>query len=554
MDFIFDAFSAWHSLGLFLMAFVFTAIGGGIVSYEMFWRIKGVRVRARVKEVRVVGKRKDDGSLSSLHDSSTMVQSDEKSSKPLSKDLKENPVSGTFGILFALLFLGIPLVFTGFGLHMGYTYYDLVNNGEYADARVIRNDSSRDSDGHTSYKAVLAFQDYNGRRHEVKDKISYGSKPSYKTGTQIGVYYDENDPKRFVIDDYWHNMAMATIMVCVFPVFFGFLIFASKMQKNPKGGSSKKKRKGAAKYAGETYYTVYEYKMPNGERTEFVSGSGANMLGKNIPGRQIMAFISAANPQKMKKPSIGIMIFGFVFLLPGLFIGVQAVKTFEFNIFTVLIPLAIIAYIGFKISRFISRIPKDELKEGLSEMRNAGLSGIKVSSSNAGKNAEALTSAELRERMKAYVKTYKVGAYACFVIALLSVGCAYYAGMDMVDKLANGVSARGEVIGFESRYSSSSSSSSSSGYTYYSVVQYRDSNGNTIKFEDGVGSSHKMHKRGEGVDVLYNPEDPYDAMIDRGIWNWLISGGLALLGFLMALAGLDNMRTVGLYGGGRQRV
>ncbi len=548
MDFIFDAFSAWNSFGLFLIAFVFISIGGSIVSYELSWRVKGRRLKARIKEIRVIGKRKGGDDAIRTYRGGIPEKKSEKDKKPLGQELKENPVGGVFGLLFALMFLGIPLFFTGMGAHMGYQYYNLTHHGEYANARVIRNDSHYDSESGTSYKAVLEFHDYSGRLHEVKDSISYGNSPSFKTGQSVGVYYDAEDPKTFVIDDFWHNMALALIMMCVFPFFLGFLMFVSKMQKRQRGEYTKGEKRGAAKYAGETYHTVYEYQLPNGERTEYVSGWSSNMIGKNVPGREVAVFVSARNPEKMKKPSIAAMIFGLIFLLPGLFVGTQAVQTFEFNVFTVLVPIAVIGFIVFKISRFIAKIPKQELKRGMDEFRKKGFS---VSSSSAGENARALTTSEVRARMKAYVKNYKFGAYACFLIAAALAGGAYYTGNDMVEKLAVGVPARGEVVDFESRYSSTSDGS---GYTYYSVVKYRDASGRVVKFQDQVGSSHRMHKRGDEVDVLYNPDDSSDAMIDRGIWNWLVSGGLALVAFLMSLAGLDNMRTVRLYGGGRQRV
>lgn len=539
MDFIFDAFGAWNSFGMFLMAAVFILIGGGILGYELMWRFKGKSVKARIKEIRVVGKRKeDDDDIRTYH--STVPDKNEVTDASV-KDLKNNPI----GIIFLLLFLGMPLGFSGMGAYMGYKYYDLKARGEYAQARIVDNEYHTDSDGAGSYKAVLSFNDYSGRSRRVKDTISYGSSPSFSAGSTVGVYYDSDDPEKFVIDDYWHNMAIAVAFMCVFPIFFGFIFFISRLQKRQSGTYQKGNKKGAAKYANETYYAVYEYQLPNGERTEHVSDWGSNMLGKNIPGRQVNVLVSAHNPEKMKKPSMAAMIFGFIFFLPGVFIGVQAVKTFEFNVMTVLLPFAILGFFAFKISRFISKIPKKEFKEGMKALREDGFS-VTMSSGRKADNARALSTSEIRERMKAVTTNYVVGGYVCFLIAIGLAGGSYYTGNDLVGKLAVGVPAQGEVVDFESRYSSSSEGS---GYTYYSVVRFVDENGRSIKFRDKVGSSHRMHKRGEQVDVLYDPQDSSDAMIDRGIWNWLISGGLALGAFLLMLAGIDNMRTARLYGG-----
>lgn len=548
MDFIFEAFSAWNSIGLFIMAFVFISIGGGVLAYELYWHVFGVRVKAHIKEVRVTSKVTPSQRSEQKSEQRTIskINDDKQSLSALTKDMKKTPFSSVIGLLFALLFLGLPLTFTGFGVHMGYKYYSLKSFGEYANARVIRNDSSYDSEGGTSYKAVLEFWDYKGQRREVKDSISYGNSPSYGTGTFLGVYYDADNPTRFVIDDYWHNMGIAIIFMCVFPIFFGFLMFVSYLQKRQNNMKSGSGRKAGAKYSGEIYYSVYEYQLPNGERHEHVSNMGSSLIGKNIPGRAVTVFVSARNAEKVKKPSYVLVVFGIIFLLPGLFVLHQAIETLEFNSMMFILPAAIIGYIAFKISKVISKIPRGVLREGFQDFRK---NGVQVtSSSGKAENAVALTSSELRQRMRGLVKNYIIGGYLCLAIALgLAVG-AYYLGENMAEKIAIGVSARGEVVGFESRYSSSSEGS---GYTYYSVVEFIDKNGRMVKFEDRVGSSHRMHKRGDLVDILYDPENPIDAIIDRGIWNWGVSGGMAIAALLFMLLGLDNMRTARLYRGGR---
>ena len=69
------------------------------------------------------------------------------------------------------------------------------------------------------------------------------------------------------------------------------------------------------------------------------------------------------------------------------------------------------------------------------------------------------------------------------------------------------------------------------------MVSFKDDSGKAVKFEDNVGSSHPLKKRGDIVDVLYNPARPKDAMIDRGIFNSLPALGLMGLGFLFFVNG-----------------
>ncbi len=547
-DFVFDAFTAWNSIGLFIMAFVFILIGGGLTAYELVWLISGKRIQGRIKELRVVGKEDNQDELSEQPKESK-AKEDEAS---LIEGLKKEPVSGGVSLLFVLLFMSIPIIFTGFGVYTGYKYVHLTQNGEYAQAKVVRNESSRDSNGGTSYKAVLSFRDYNGVMHEVRDGLSYGSSPSYEVGTSIGVYYDANKPKTFVIDDFWHNMALSLGFMLVFPLFYLILRVASFFQNKQKSSSQQNKSGAKKSFTNETYYAVYEYKMPNGDRREQVSDLGSSQMGKNIPGRRVSVLISPRNPEKMKRPHFALLFFGLVFLAPGLFILNQAIQTVEFSYMMIVLPLALFAFIGVKISMFIARIPKKEWNEGIAAFKEAKKDGFRVSSSGGGssKNARVLSMADVRERMRAMVKNYSIGGYICLLLALGLAGGAYYLGADMVGKIRSGMPAQGEVVDFESRYSSSSEGS---GYTYYSVVEFTDGAGRLVKFRDRVGSSHRLNKRGDVVDVLYALNNPVDAMIDRGIWNWAMSAGLALAALLLMFAAMDNFRTARLYGGGGHR-
>jgi hypothetical protein len=52
---------------------------------------------------------------------------------------------------------------------------------------------------------------------------------------------------------------------------------------------------------------------------------------------------------------------------------------------------------------------------------------------------------------------------------------------------------------------------------------------------DWVGASPPRHRQGESVNVLYDPENPVDAIIDEGYW-WNMGGvGLGFLLFLLSV-------------------
>ena len=528
-DLVFNAMSAWNSIGLIIMALVFLLIGGGMTGYELYWRIKAKRIKGRIAELRCKKGSSTTSRSSSTRSSGNYTYNDKGSSEQSGGCAK-------------FLFLLFPLIFSIFGAFMGYKYLSLTKTGLYADATVVRNDSSYDSDSGTTYKAVLSFVDQNGKRWEVKDGISYGSSPSYKTGTKIGVYYEADNPKKFVIDDFWHNMAISIAFVVfglIFILIFGAASFFSNRSKNKIDDRATDGKPKKESFMNDMYYAVYEYRTPSGETMQQVSSSGSsNLLGK-LPGKKITLMVFPEKPDKVRRPSHALLIFGLIFLLPGLFIANVAVTTFDFNIMTFVIMLAIIGFITFKIKGAISGMPAGEFKKGWEEFKKEG---VTITSSSGGENAKALDQADIAKRVKYHARNTMIGGYVMLVIALCLSGGAYYTGLDMVEMTQNGLSAQGEVVGIESRRSDD-------GYTYHSVIRFTDITGARVKFRDSVGSSHALHKRGDVIDVLYLQDEPQDAIVDRGLFNWGLSGGLAIGALLLLWAGLRSLAVARIHGG-----
>ena len=81
--------------------------------------------------------------------------------------------------------------------------------------------------------------------------------------------------------------------------------------------------------------------------------------------------------------------------------------------------------------------------------------------------------------------------------------------------------AQGTVI--ESVYRTHTDPEDSSQFTrsYHPVVRFSSGQGQTVVFTDGVGSYPEAYQVGETVEVLYDPQDPEDAMIPSwsGLWG-----------------------------------
>jgi hypothetical protein len=61
-------------------------------------------------------------------------------------------------------------------------------------------------------------------------------------------------------------------------------------------------------------------------------------------------------------------------------------------------------------------------------------------------------------------------------------------------------------------------------------------------FQLSAVSSPPHYQTGERVNVLYNPENPVEAQIDRGIGNYWVAVLLGFIGALFVMAGLYSVR------------
>ncbi len=556
-DVVFEGLKAWNQTGLLLGGFILLLIGGGLIGYEIYWRMKAVLVKGRVSGIRATNAKdsKDDFEPAEQR----IVKNDDK---------EDEKSGGKASFIVGMLFFLFPLTFAVLGAHIGYKYLSLTSSGVYADAVVIRNEVSSDSDG-TTYYAVVEFRDQNGLLWELEDNVGGGS-PAFQEGEKVGVYFDADDPERFVIEAFWHYMGIALIFFTVGSSIFGLLCFLffkhRKEEANKKLGNAPKPKK--TNYTGEMYYPMFEYQDLNGERKEQLGMVGTNSLLALKPGAKVRLLMFPDNPEKVRRASWLFMTIGIIMTLPGVVLLYIAATQYENTPLSFLFMLLIIGFIGFRVRGSISSIegkieemngseagklsPRAYEETGNILQRGKSiLQSIKQAKLETG-GGRMLSAQEVLVRVKKQAGQAKVAGY---ILLLLAIGCSvgsYYSGLDMLDLTLKGQSSIGKVVDINSRRSSSTSSGSSS-YSYYAEVVFRDAQGKKVRFEDSVGSSRSIYDRGDKVDVLYDPERPIDAIIDRGVLNWGLSGGLALGAFLLLLMAVSTLKKARVHGGMRYR-
>jgi Protein of unknown function (DUF3592) len=96
--------------------------------------------------------------------------------------------------------------------------------------------------------------------------------------------------------------------------------------------------------------------------------------------------------------------------------------------------------------------------------------------------------------------------------------------------LAKALPATGRVVDLVANHSSNS-------WTYAPVVEF-EAEGRKYRFKDSVSSNPPSYRPGDVVKVLYDPDGPRNARIDRGRWNLAIPLLVSAVGALLCSLGV----------------
>jgi hypothetical protein len=276
-------------------------------------------------------------------------------------------------------------------------------------------------------------------------------------------------------------------------------------------------------YANEMYYALYEYTASDGTVVQSEDGSGSSWLRSKIPGTEVPLMVPPGDPQGIYRPGFCMPLFGLLFGLPGLLMIYVAFAHFETNIFTLLVGLAFIGWGGYKFSKHIK--PRDEWNNRESFRKKREERRAKKRS-----QGRLLTAEEIAVRLAAQEKTARIYAPVMLLIGIIFFGIGIYTGEGMYAFMGDAASAKGVVTRMERE-------SSGDGSSYYPHVAFIPRDADRIDFRDKLGTNPPVYKKGDQVEVLYDPDNPRHAMIDRGIWNWAIPGIFTGIGIALVIAG-----------------
>lgn len=142
----------------------------------------------------------------------------------------------------------------------------------------------------------------------------------------------------------------------------------------------------------------------------------------------------------------------------------------------------------------------------------------------------------------------RLGPPLFLIAGLILLVVAVFASAAVWRLERSGVRAPGVVSSLDA----SSCRSQSLSMCFHAVVTYSTNDGQRVSFRDGYGSNPPAYRVGQGVTVLYRPNLPSRAIVDRGIWNWIGAVALYSMGGAFILFGIANLAKFLRNSGGRR--
>jgi hypothetical protein len=287
---------------------------------------------------------------------------------------------------------------------------------------------------------------------------------------------------------------------------------------------------GAQSHGSNKYSTVYQYTDMTGRTIDASCNTWSAGLADKQTGltRQLMVF--ADQPQQVREANTFVFeIVGAAFIVVGLMIAWRDGST------TALLDLVLGSLFGWYTFK---RKVGPGVRAGTSPASAGQVSASLVSpvareAAPLQRAEDILASSEVaqlavgRERRNGTIST---------VTGVVMFAVAAYAGRSMAQLEIAGLHAPGKVLELVRE------SSPRADYAYYPVVRFTTASGASVQFKDNHGSNPVEYRVGDDVQVLYLPSaSSTSAIIDRGIWNWVLPGAFGLAGAVLIALGMRQI-------------
>jgi hypothetical protein len=224
-DAIFNSMKAWNMIGMLLGGLIVLGISALLIWDFIAVRLSRRRAIGEIVGVRVTGVR--ELGPDQVAEAEQKPAAGGKPRESFSALFRRSPKNAIFGSALALLILCVPLSFLVFGAWQSYDVLTLRTTGLVAPAVVVDIESKFDSESGTTYAPILAFTDLQGKRWQLADRLSSGNR-KFKRGDRTEVYYDRENPQRFILKNFWRYMIFNLVFMAIPFLLYFLLAFTSR--------------------------------------------------------------------------------------------------------------------------------------------------------------------------------------------------------------------------------------------------------------------------------------------------------------------------------------
>ncbi len=279
------------------------------------------------------------------------------------------------------------------------------------------------------------------------------------------------------------------------------------------------------KQRGDVFLPVYRYTL-DGVTQEAVSNTGSSSISGQDTGTVVKILILRSDPARAQPARAAIWpLLGLLLAAPGGYMVWMGFTQYEVTGFTwaTLATLAIISFNRFR----RSVIPKHQ-RQSREEWRLS--KRMELDSTPVYTAEDIRQSPEMARRAARNEKHAAVTGPLLMLLGAAALAGALYVGSDTLD-MTGAESTGGEVIQL----------AADTDGNYSAIVKF-NAEGRDITFRDKVATNPSLYDEGEKVNVLYKKDDvEKSAVIDRGVFNWIVPGALGLFGFFFILGGIARM-------------
>jgi Protein of unknown function (DUF3592) len=274
-----------------------------------------------------------------------------------------------------------------------------------------------------------------------------------------------------------------------------------------------------------SYYAVAGYVGLDGRR-RYVEGSVGSSVPLSAVGDAVTVLVHPDDAEKAAVKSSGTYLIGAALAAMGLVSCIVFFATFRTTTFSIASAAGVVTWTAWKLRGSLREKPVS--LQAWREYKDKVLRHRVFTEETKGEipwaDPQVLQTAVAAQR-----KTNRLAVPFLFVAGtgLVILGAHLYRTTEVF--LAKAVRAQGIVVEMAANHSSD-------GNTWAPVVEFSHA-GNRYRFKDSVSSNPPSYRTGDRVAVLFDPDHPRDARIDRGRWNRLVPILVAGSGALFSLLG-----------------